>query len=853
MSRQLATPSTPAASIEAVIPASESQTTMAGRPSRELRATLAKVRGRIAPLWPLKSFVAVNPFIGLSDEPFDVAVQTLKRRTGASLLMTRDYYRELHHAGRITAADLREALESSRAVSGGPATVDELLARLEEPAPGPTDASFTTVADVLDQADDGAATRNVIEDISKWCAAYWDDGQSAWQMPWRHLPLYEAWRSAASIDRTAEVMGLRGFREVVAELPSDPVVAIAFVLDVLEIPDHVVEPYLHRALFTIKGWAAYARYLGWDAELEGEEDDTVTELLAVRLAWEYALFQLNPEAEIRSKWGDALWQMDSVVRHEPQDPNLVVDAILHRAFEAAYRRELIAGLQAPALPTIGRRKTLQAAFCIDVRSEVYRRALESVTTAVGTTGFAGFFGIPIEVVPLGKSEGTAQCPVLLKPKFVVKESIHGADDTEVTEVLGLRLLRRRAARAWKSFKSSAVSSFVYVETAGLAFAGKLVGDALGLTRPVTEPRTDGFPAEALPRIAPEIEVGALGPRATGLSAEARVDLAEGMLRAMSMTKGFARLVMLTGHGSTTVNNPHASSYHCGACGGNPGHTNARVGAAILNDPDVRAALRERGISIPDDTWFIGALHDTTTDEVTVYDQAGAPESHQSELEEVRHWLSQASVLARAERSEGLGIQGSDVDAQVIARSRDWSQVRPEWGLARNAAFIAAPRSRTEALDLGGRVFLHDYDWRQDGQWNVLELILTAPVVVASWINLQYFGSAADPEAFGSGNKVLQNVVGTLGVLEGNGGDLRVGLPRQAVHNGRELVHEPLRLQVVIEAPTDAIDMILDRHDEVRELVDHRWLDLIALDDQGTARMRAAGLRDWATIGSPAQA
>ncbi len=840
MSRELATQLTPATSTDARLPASDSQTAITDHSSRELAPLLAKVRSRIAPLWPLRSFVAVNPFLGFSDEPFEGAVQTLKRRTGANMLMPRDYYRDLLRAGRISDADLRESLRASSDLVGAPTSVDELLAKLEAPAPARTGASFATVADLLDQGSAGESTRNVVEDISKWCSAYWDDGQSVWQMPWRHLRFYEAWRSAASIDRTAEVMGLRGFRQIIAELPSDPIETIAFVLDVLEVPDDLMEPYLHRALFTVKGWAAYARYLGWHAELEGEMDETVTELLAVRLAWDYALFQLNADAEFRTRWNDALWHMQSVARDEPRDPDLVVDSILQRAVEAAYRRELLSGLQPPALPRIGKRKTLQAAFCIDVRSEVYRRALESVTPAVGTTGFAGFFGIPIEVVPLGQSEGVAQCPVLLKPKFVVKESLAGADDAEVTEVLGLRLLRRRAARAWKSFKSSAVSSFVYVETAGLAFAGKLVGDALGLTRPVTDPNTDGLPLEALPRLAPELEVGALGPRATGLSAEARVDLAEGMLRAMSMSKGFARIVMLAGHGSTTVNNPHASSYHCGACGGHPGHANARVGAAILNDPDVRAALRERGITIPNDTWFIGALHDTTTDEVTVYDGAEVPESHQTELAKVQKWLSQASALARAERSESLGVQGPDVDAQVIARSRDWSQVRPEWGLARNAAFIAAPRSRTAGSSLDGRVFLHDYDWRQDDQWKVLELILTAPVVVASWINLQYFGSAADPEAFGSGNKVLQNVVGTLGVLEGNGGDLRVGLPSQAVHDGRNIVHEPLRLQVVIEAPTDAIDMILDRHDKVRELVDNGWLYLIALDDQGTARMRSTG-------------
>jgi hypothetical protein len=191
------------------------------------------------------------------------------------------------------------------------------------------------------------------------------------------------------------------------------------------------------------------------------------------------------------------------------------------------------------------------------------------------------------------------------------------------------------------------------------------------------------------------------------------------------------------------------------------------------------------------------------------------------------------------------------DANVIARSRDWAQVRPEWGLAGCAAFIAAPRHRTAGIDLGGRSFLHSYDWRQDDGYGVLELIMTAPMVVASWISLQYYGSTVDNRVFGCGNKTLHNVVGTLGVLEGNGGDLRTGLPWQSVHDGERYVHEPLRLNVVIEAPLDAMNAIIARHEHVRSLLDNGWLHLWALDDAGAIAHRYAGGLTWAPVRAPA--
>ncbi len=317
---------------------------------------------------------------------------------------------------------------------------------------------------------------------------------------------------------------------------------------------------------------------------------------------------------------------------------------------------------------------------------------------------------------------------------------------------------------------------------------------------------------------------------------------------MSMTGNFARLVLLAGHGASTVNNPHASGLDCGACGGHTGEANARVAAAVLNDARVRAGLSDRGVHVPQDTWFVAALHDTTTDEVKLFDADKAPETHRDEIGDLEDWLAAAALLARMERAQLLGLEaGARIDAHVLARSRDWSQVRPEWGLAGNAAFIAAPRERTAGLDLGGRAFLHSYDCEKDADFSVLELIMTAPMIVASWINLQYYGSTVNNKSFGSGDKTLHNVVGQLGVLEGNAGDLKVGLPLQSVHDGKRFVHQPLRLNVFIEAPKEAMDAVIEKHARVRELVDNGWLHLFSLADAGATIRRYRGVGRWEAV------
>ncbi|MBU6248295.1 MAG: DUF2309 family protein [Xanthomonadaceae bacterium] len=740
--------------------------TAPARVEASVDAAIDAVCTRLAPLWPLETFVAVNPFLGFVDRPFEDACAELRRLVGIDMLPTAD------------------------AGSSDP------LAR-----PRPLDAR----------------TAFMIDEISRWCAAYYDDGQAVWRAPSRHLGLYAGWKAAMVHDRNAEAMGIAGFRATVAAAPADARAAIAGVVEALDIPADEVEDYLFRALFDVRGWAAYARQRLWVAALHGGTNDDLVDLLAVRVVWDRAL--------ARSQ------------RSAPRAPRTAVAAASDAAIadglgrltalETTYQRNLFAALgRADASPR-ARRPALQAAFCIDVRSEVFRRALEAALPGAQTLGFAGFFGMPIAFVPFGRDAGRAQCPALLAPPLTVHEQPKGSSDRERAERLTQLRTRNLRGAGWQAFKRAAVASFAFVESVGLMYAARLLMDGFGLTRHAPQGRTRDDMAPELP------------------SADTRLELATNLLRGMSLTERFARLVLLAGHGASSTNNPYASGLDCGACGGHSGDANARLAARVLNDIDVRAGLAARGIAIPADTVFVAGLHDTTTDALTLYDRDAVPASHADDLARLEQALAEAGAITRAERAARLGLDASPEGLRdLLARSQDWSQTRPEWGLAGCAAFIAAPRESTRALDLGGRAFLHDYSWAQDTEGRVLEQIMSAPMVVASWINLQYYASSVDNDAFGSGNKTLHNVVAGLGVMEGAGGHLRSGLPWQSVSDGTALVHEPRRLTAVLAAPVEAIERVLARQAGVRELVEHGWLHLFALPPGGEGLQRRGADGRW---------
>ncbi|MEM8877443.1 MAG: DUF2309 domain-containing protein [Pseudomonadota bacterium] len=776
----------------------------------------AKDAGRmVPPAWPLNATVAVNPYLGQTGESLADTAARLARVTGEPVTMPRAWYGAKIEAGEVTDEDIAAALETVPNSGLDVSSVKEAVTAAET-AP----QALPTVADLAAQASGIDWPAIVTDRIGHWTAGWFDQGQALWAAP-QGYGAYNAWRSYATHDLSTEIAGLSGFSAFVDATPQRPDEALAQSAKALGLTEDARPTVFHRLYMTLGGWAQIARWRLWQAELKDSTDTALTDMLAIRLVFEDALLA-HYHDDIAEIWAETV-----KAHEEPLAPSddQIIDMVLQEAADHAAQRGLISTVSEihefvqPARPAV------QAAFCIDVRSEVFRRALEGLSPEIETIGFAGFFGLPLSHRRFGSVLEETHLPVLLNPG-VNSASATSPDLTEKED--RVRILAR-TNRAWGRFKLAAVSSFAFVEAAGPIYVGKLFRDALGLTEKAKE-------HDPAPQLDPSLDLAT------------RIEIANTVLRAMSMTSGFGRIVMLAGHGANVVNNAHASALHCGACGGQTGEVSARALAGLLNEPDVRKGVAKKGIDIPADTLFLGALHDTTTDRITLFTQDVKATRHKADVKQLETWLTSAGQIARGERA--LRLPRAQGETDIAYRARDWAEVRPEWALAGCKAFIAAPRNRTAGKSLEGRAFLHSYDWKQDSDFGVLELIMTAPVVVASWISLQYYGSTVSPKTFGAGNKLLHNVVGGIGVIEGNGGTPRVGLSWQSVHDGEELAHEPLRLSVMIEAPREAMITVLKKHPDVRDLFDNRWLHLFALDDEGQVAWRYSGDLEWEAIDRP---
>jgi hypothetical protein len=764
---------------------------------------------------------------------------------------SREIQQRAWREGRITQADLEHALSDLPAARlVGLTHVQCLDALLSIPHL----QQLPLLIDVLD-TDPKRHTRlswrqAITHQVSQTCAAYFDKHQADWQ-PERSQGLYVFWRDTLQHDHgIGMLMGLPDLGRALDALPSTRQDAERWVLQRLGLPQAVWADYLEALLLTVNGWASWCAYLGWQARLEGSEDAHLRELLAIRLAWGAILLECKDNAAASEAFTmlQKEWSQASVLKSQAEDA-LLADEVWQFALEIGFQRQLAQKLlQASHESTVPQKIEFQAAFCIDVRSEPMRRALEVACPNIQTIGFAGFFGLPVAYTPLATRARRPQLPGLLAPTMEVSDCMvpSGATESEPDAWLQESASRSRLthfaiANQWLAASRWPSAAFSFVEAAGFGYVGKLGQWLL----PNKQVRVRDDQKGLHPRYR-----SICRPQIVGLDLDAKVSLAASVLHAMGLERNLAPLILLVGHGSQSTNNAHAAALDCGACCGQTGEVNARSLAQLLNDRAVRFGLLSQGLPIPESTSFVAALHNTTTDEIESFDLDLLPSVARAQWERMQAIFTLSGDQVRRERALSLGLNptspNTDLLNQLRRRANDGAQTRPEWGLAGNAAFLIAPRQRSRGLVLEGRSFLHDYDASQDADGSVLELLMTAPMLVTHWINWQYHASTCYPLHLGSGNKVLHNVVGgNIGVFEGNGGDLRVGLSRQSLHDGDRWVHEPLRLTVIIDAPQHAIEAVISKHAVLQQLLDNGWLHLWRFDQ---ARLLRYETGDWRPLG-----
>ncbi len=537
-------------------------------------------------------------------------------------------------------------------------------------------------------------------------------------------------------------------------------------------------------------------------------------------------------------------------------PSSAHGPVWQRAFEGHYQGELLKHLDQNMYNLIwgqDGRPRAQLVFCIDEREESIRRHIEAYDPAYETFGTAGFFGVAMDYTGLADHGSTPLCPIVVTPSNRVLET-----PTEDNRALRNLSSRREkwlvlVERLFSLLKHNLVTSYFLIDVTALLMGIVLIGKTL-LPRRFAH-LVDRLHHWFVPPVKTTLTIDALNTHAEsqphvqqlGFPLNEQIGIVEGQLRVIGLTKGFARLVIFLGHGSTSQNNPHESAHDCGACGGKHGGPNARALAAMANKPEVRFALRERGIDIPGDTYFIGAIHNTASDGITFFDIDRLPSSHEQEFTRLVRDLDEARALNAQERCRLLPMapkRASPARAlrHMEQRSLDFSQVHPEWGHATNASVVIGRRALTRGLFLDRRTFLQSYDLHQDPEGVILERIMTAVGPVAAGISLEYYFSRVDNLRYGSGTKVPHNISGLVGVMDGAESDLRIGLPFQMVW-----VHEPMRLTFVIECLPTIINRIIQRHHPLQKLFDNRWLHLIVLDNRTGQFVRYEPQGQWSSV------
>jgi uncharacterized protein YbcC (UPF0753/DUF2309 family) len=717
--------------------------------------------------------------------------------------------------------------------------------------------------------------------LIRFLAGYLDQGLAHWLVPERkrgiHGCFLEIYRSrlAAQCGPWARTLPL-----LIAEdrdAGRSALSSIANSLVHLGVPQEEFEDYLSAELLALRGWAGMVRQIEERPDRVPAREIIVTlrGYLAVRFLFEraaldYSARQLSfhgPLSELRLFLQDQLpqqmapsapdraWPLFHVAQCFGLDASIVeqwtardvaelewelkqIDGmscrrILHQAFERAIRNRLYNALLSRTPFERPRSPAFQAVFCLDEREESFRRHLEEVDPDCETFGTAGFFNVPMYHRGASDAHPRPLCPVAIRPEHYVEEVEPDADRFGGRS----RRLQRRAAGflGYNVHLGSrlpvrgAVLMTVFGWMALVPLVLRVVFPWLSsLWKRVRETSI----AASQTRLKLDREEGKppIGTH-SGFTVREMADIVRRVLEDIGILGDLSSLVLVVGHGSISLNNPHESAHDCGACGGGRGGPNARAFAQMANDPRVRRLLAAEGLTIDATTWFLGAQHNTCNDAVTFFDEDLVPPACQPAFQRAVEAVETARRREAHERCRRFDAvpRWYPPLAHVEGRSADLAQPRPEYGHATNAYCIIGRRTRTRGLFLDRRAFLVSYDHTRDHDGMILARILAAVVPVVAGISLEYYFSYVDPLGYGCGTKLPHNVTSLLGVMDGAQSDLRTGLPWQMVE-----IHEPARLAIVVESTPDQVKTAVQNNPAIERLVRNRWIWLACLDANSPA-------------------
>ena len=711
-------------------------------------------------------------------------------------------------------------------------------------------------------------------------SSFLDQGLAYWPMPMKEHGLLQATRALFVSTFLSEIplymKGIIAEFQAQAEGNLDAAETVLSQLAQLGVPEDEWENLIVAELLALPGWAGLVKCLEADPLLAPHERPgfRLMEFLAIRLTLTKVALQNITHSTVA-------WRDTALVSHAHFDPlthqarlfdacqllgfhSAMLDSfsdsafgalckelemcgewerrrLLHLAYELRHERQILIPLARhhamPSLIQRGDRLESQVIFCIDEREESIRRALEEIDPLTETYGAAGFFGCAVDYTGLDDPHGVALCPVVVKPGHQVEEvaleSHHRTGST-----------RQRIRRLWAGIvRSGSISSRTLVRgTLSTACLGFLSLFPMALR--ILAPRRYSKIMETLNRVflpEPPTELrfmrhddesrNATTGLLAGFSVAEMADRVANMLHPMGMNKAHARLVLVVGHGSSSLNNPFVSAYCCGACGGRSGAPNARLFALMANHPEVRMLLKERGIQLPEDTWFLGGYHDTCSDDVDYFDTDLMPPGHAADLKKLRAKMDEArarSAHERTRRFHSFNNQRSISAAlrHVQERSEHLAEPRPEYGHCTNAVAFVGRRSTTQGLFLDRRAFLVSYDAANDPVDKYLAAVLGAVIPVCGGINLEYYFSTVDNEAYGCGTKLPHNISGLVGVMNGYQGDLRTGLPLQTVE-----IHEPVRILFIVETTAARLLPVIHANPLLTEFLENRWIRLAIMDPE----------------------